>query len=115
MPRLVTLIVLVAYIALLLAFVVITCVAGVDSKASWFDLMKTGFTTLGSALTLILGYYFGQKQVAQEIEREKEQEGEEEKRIRLINLLKANTTENQPDDLSKAKLPIGRPAQRTRP
>ncbi len=74
----VTLIVLLSYVALVGVFTTITGMGG-SSEEKWLELTKTGFTTLGSALTLILGYYFGQKQVSEEVKKQVTQQLNEEK------------------------------------
>lgn len=61
-----------------------------DTKKSWFELMKTASVLLGTALTTVIGYYFGQRESAQ-IRREaqaaenkaetKEKEAENAKRV----------------------------------
>lgn len=47
-----------AYVVLVLSFVLKNFSEGANTR--WFESAKTGFTTLGSSPTLILGYYFGQ-------------------------------------------------------
>jgi hypothetical protein len=60
-----------AYVLLVLSFVAIS-LSPTDADHRWFELAKTGFTTLGSSLTLILGYYFGKTQVAEQARKEGE-------------------------------------------
>jgi type VI protein secretion system component VasK len=113
MTRSVTLIVLLSYVIFIATFTLISGLGG-QAEEKWFELMKGGFTTLGSALTLILGYYFGQKQVAEELKRDKDQtvadlkKKEDEKRTDLLNKLKEQATESQPAsfaDVDPARLP----------
>jgi hypothetical protein len=114
----IALIVLFAYVLLLFLLTIISCVKG-STETQWLELTKTGFTTLGSALTLILGYYFGQKQVAEEAKRETQKTSEEldkekQKTSQLVANLTANPTASEPDDLSqidKSQLPKGRPGK----
>jgi hypothetical protein len=122
MTRNITLIILISYVVLLAGFTFMTGWKGdADKDGKWFDLTRNGFTTLGSALTLILGYYFGQKQVTQELKREQEgtiaelnkaEDGKEQavERVRgLVGLLQVQPqTPSQPDslkDADKSRLP----------
>jgi hypothetical protein len=121
MTRTVTFVVLIAYIFILVSFIASGYFASDKPEPAWFDLVKSGFTTLGSALTLILGYYFGQREVmavkdakkeaAEQIEEVQNVEGE--KRETLVgNLLKRAPMASQPDtltDVDKTTLPAGKP------
>ena len=112
----IAIIVLFAYVLLLFLLTIISWIKGAAEK-EWLELTKTGFTTLGSALTLILGYYFGQKQVVEEAKRESQKTNEElarekQKTSQLVENLAANPTANEPEDISmmdKSQLPKGRP------
>ena len=93
----------VAYVVLVLLFLLVSVyLHGTDGQVNkeWFEMTKTGFATLGSAFTLIIGYYFGQKNVAQEL-RQKVKDTEEDAKERLQRLaekLRTTGTENQSPD-----------------
>jgi hypothetical protein len=114
----IALIVLLSYVSLLFLLTLISCRAQVSAQSQWLELTKTGFTTLGSALTLILGYYFGQKQVAEEAKRETKKTSEEldkekQKTSELVANLVANPTPSEPENLrdsDKSLLQQGIPA-----
>lgn len=102
----VTVIILCAYIALVAFF---TWAANVSSAnptgehyKNFFELTKTGFTTLGSALTLILGYYFGQK--AEEKKKDIEVQTAKAKEAKLATELKTVTEEKTTAEADKADL-----------
>src|SRR5512138_2286451 len=51
-----------------------------DAKKGWFDLLKNGLVLLGTALTTVIGYYFGQKEGSIKAEAaEKQAKASEEK------------------------------------
>lgn len=116
----IAIIVLFAYVILLFVLTGISCF---NTNQAWMELTKAGFTTLGSALTLILGYYFGQKQVAEEAKRETQATNEQlvkerQKTSQLVELAKATATPSEPDDLSaldQSRLQAGRPAGAAQP
>ncbi len=117
----VTMIILIAYIILVVISFVVASMPGANQQG-WFDLTKTGFATLGSALTLILGYYFGQKQVTQEVKQESQKtiqkikaEAEESKNA-LVGLLKTMPAQSEPESfeaVDKNNLPTRRPRKST--
>jgi len=136
MTKWVTVIILIAYISLTIWF----CLAAKDAFASskdsstpskfyenFFDLAKIGFTTIGSAFTLILGYYFGQrieeqKREAQVKQAEAQAQSAKERLLaeeaasalskkELLAKVSASAVESQPDDL-KAIPPEIRPQGR---
>ena len=86
---------------LLLTFCVIGAVFDYSAKqnaSKWFDLAENGFTSLGTAFTLVLGYYFGQKQVAKEAA----QDAEKEKEAFINQVQQTLATPDQPEDRSRA-------------
>jgi hypothetical protein len=58
-----------AFVASFGALLIINvCVSGwsdVDTRKAWFELMKSASILLGTALTTVIGYYFGQRESAQ--------------------------------------------------
>jgi ABC-type glycerol-3-phosphate transport system permease component len=62
---------LLTFIALLVLLVIINVIyirsfkSDVDIRRGWFELMKTNTILLGTALTTVIGYYFGQRESAQ--------------------------------------------------
>jgi uncharacterized membrane protein YbhN (UPF0104 family) len=92
-----------AYVTLVLSFVTISLFQS-DKDTRWFELAKTGFTTLGSSLTLILGYYFGKTQVAEQARKEGEKDLEKVKKekVGLDRALKALETPSQPENRQAA-------------
>ena len=94
-----------AYVTLVLSFVTIALFQpDKDAQSRWFELAKTGFTTLGSSLTLILGYYFGKTQVAEQARKEGEKDLEKVKKekVGLDRALRALETPSQPENRQAA-------------
>lgn len=110
----VTKIVLYAYIILLVGFGVLAACTNSRSDSVWVELTRTGFATLGSSLTLILGYYFGQRQVEKEAERAVSDVDKEKTKTvrRLLDFLGEDVTESQPEDISKVTLPPRPPGRK---
>ncbi|MDR3460306.1 MAG: hypothetical protein P4N60_22990 [Verrucomicrobiae bacterium] len=102
----ITFVILGAYIALVVFFFLESIWSGKDSpepNQKWYDLIKTGFTTLGSAFTLVLGYYFGNKQV-QDFKQVKEEQRQNENKIKAEEVVKRQ------DLIQKLMEPVTEPA-----
>jgi hypothetical protein len=93
------------------------------SEARWFDLTKAGFTVLGSAFTLILGYYFGHRLGAQEADRKVREKDNDLRKAKdavadnkqavdeLVERISENITPDAPEKLANAsRRQSGKPA-----
>ncbi len=116
--KVVTFVVLTSYIVILSGFVLAGIFADGRPNKDWFELVKLGFTTMGSALTLILGYYFGQREVlaVKELKEEADQRIQEVEAAgaknvgEILTVMTRGVTPNQPESIAEAKLRTGKPA-----
>jgi Na+/proline symporter len=107
--------VLVGYVTIL-TIVLLFIISADKNEPVWTDIVKTGFTTLGSAFTLILGYYYGHRPITEVNEAIakadenaiSEKEENQKKVAALIDNFTDKKDPSQPDSLEnidKSKLP----------
>ncbi|MBK0403010.1 hypothetical protein I5M27_08425 [Adhaeribacter sp. BT258] len=67
----------------------------IEMRKGWFDLLKNALVLLGTALTTVIGYYFGQRAGALKAEEAEKKEKDAVDKIEIINQKAEDVVKNQ--------------------